>query len=245
MRTVLVVGFVQSMLVTSKVSRVALLVSLKFASLASNHGLHVLQSPSDTRMCKTSVVFSLKEGPGELFKACSVFALRGLNMTNIESRPMRMGPSQASSSSSKNGGFRYVLCLQCLLCVPQLLAMEMKQFGLLRVVDFFCLPECSRKRKAILGLNVILSRASSAANLVYRLYAGTCSILTSLPAWLMQRDSMPCDICLSLQPSCECWAATPWTVAKTDVVLSVTVALMHCWFLVVMRILLVNCRRNT
>jgi len=35
-----------------------------------------VQSPSDMRMCKTSVVFSLREGPGELFKACSVFALR-------------------------------------------------------------------------------------------------------------------------------------------------------------------------
>ena len=90
--------------------QLAVLVSLKSASFASKHGLHLLQSPSDTRMCKTSVVFSLKEGPGELFKACSVFALRGLNMTNIESRPMRMGTSQASSSSSKNGGFRCVLC---------------------------------------------------------------------------------------------------------------------------------------
>lgn len=50
------------------------------------------QAVTPSRKAKTSVVFSLKDIPGGLFKALSVFALRDINLLKIESRPLRRGP---------------------------------------------------------------------------------------------------------------------------------------------------------
>lgn len=54
---------------------------------------------------KTSLVFSLEEGPGSLWNALSVFALRKIDMTKIESRPLRTHPLVYSKSVDPEVGF--------------------------------------------------------------------------------------------------------------------------------------------
>lgn len=65
--------------------------------------------PSDEY--KTSIVFSLNEGPGVLFKALSVFALRDITLTKIESRPLRTSPLVSADFDDEmkgSSGFNYL-----------------------------------------------------------------------------------------------------------------------------------------
>jgi prephenate dehydratase len=52
---------------------------------------HPVEAPAHTPW-KTSLVFSTRNIPGALFRALSAFALRDLNLTKIESRPLRGKP---------------------------------------------------------------------------------------------------------------------------------------------------------
>ncbi|KAK9288722.1 hypothetical protein L1049_017185 [Liquidambar formosana] len=55
---------------------------------------------------KTSIVFTLEEGPGILFKVMVVFAFRDINLTKIESQPQRKQPLRVVDDSH-NGSAKY------------------------------------------------------------------------------------------------------------------------------------------
>ena len=77
---------------------------------------------------KTSVVFSLKNKPGVLFKALSVFALRDIDLTKIESRPIVGKPWEYMFYVDFEGHQKAINCSRALEHLSELAA-YMKVLG--------------------------------------------------------------------------------------------------------------------
>nr|XP_029122988.1 arogenate dehydratase/prephenate dehydratase 1, chloroplastic isoform X3 [Elaeis guineensis] len=111
--------------------------------------------PRTDRPFKTSVVFTLEEGPGVLFKALAVFAVRSINLTKIESRPQRKRPLRVVDDSNYGTA---------------------KYFDYLFYIDFEASMAEPRAQNA-------LAHLQDAHNWLWFGFAGNCNVPSS--SWLL------------------------------------------------------------
>lgn len=114
------------------------------ATLARHCRDPLISTERDTRPFKTSIVFSLLDGPGMLFKALAVFALRDLDLLKIESRPLRNNPLILVESSDGRAMAQYNYLVSAfeprLDCVDVVLACRGSATATPIRSDLTCLP---------------------------------------------------------------------------------------------------------
>ncbi|XP_027331436.1 arogenate dehydratase/prephenate dehydratase 1, chloroplastic [Abrus precatorius] len=79
--------------------------------------------PGTDRPHTTSIVFSLEEGPGVLFKALAVFAMRNINLKKIESRPLKQRPlrvvDDTNEGSAKYFDYLFYIDIEASMAEPR------------------------------------------------------------------------------------------------------------------------------
>ncbi|XP_024989288.1 arogenate dehydratase/prephenate dehydratase 1, chloroplastic-like [Cynara cardunculus var. scolymus] len=106
--------------------------------------------PGTVKPHKTSIVFTLEEGSGVLVKALAAFALRDINISKIESRPLTKCPlrivDDGNNGSAKYFDYFFYIDFEASMAEPraQYALSHLQEFSsFLRVLGCYPVDECS------------------------------------------------------------------------------------------------------